>query len=212
MLRDDKKELFESQTSSCGPDNCCQFGFATAQVQNSQSLGPRFHELATQRRSTSHCGVSRGVGSSKVCITKHLNVVIQLGPWISAGHSRVFDCVPWYLIVYRATLLTAVRSCVRGEAIFRINFFTECKRSGHGKEIESRHYTLEQQLQILSLRGEHLLTFLGRHLRGDSSGQGGTRACESRGRLHSHSLREDKSLEPASDPQRVMHWRGSRAF
>ena len=35
-----------------------------------------------------------------------------------------------YLIVYRATLLRAVRSCVRGEAIFRINLFTEYKRSG----------------------------------------------------------------------------------
>ena len=34
------------------------------------------------------------------------------------------------LIVYRATLLRAVRSCARGEAIFRINAFTEYKRSG----------------------------------------------------------------------------------
>ena len=33
-------------------------------------------------------------------------------------------------IVYRATLLRAVRSCVRGKAIFRINSFTEYKRSG----------------------------------------------------------------------------------
>ena len=35
-----------------------------------------------------------------------------------------------YLIVYRAPLLRAVRSCVRGEAIFRISSFTEYKRSG----------------------------------------------------------------------------------
>ena len=39
-------------------------------------------------------GFSRGVASSKVCITKHLNIVVQLGPWVSAGHSRVVDCVP----------------------------------------------------------------------------------------------------------------------
>ena len=32
-------------------------------------------------------------GTSKVCITKHLNIIVQLGPWIPAGHSQVFDCV-----------------------------------------------------------------------------------------------------------------------
>ena len=39
-------------------------------------------------------GFSRGVASSKVCITQHLNIVVQFGPWVSAGHSRVVDCVP----------------------------------------------------------------------------------------------------------------------
>ena len=29
---------------------------------------------------TSHCGFSRGVASSKVCIAKHLNIAVQLGP------------------------------------------------------------------------------------------------------------------------------------
>ena len=33
------------------------------------------------------------VASRKVCITEHLNSVVQLGPRVSAGHSRVFDCV-----------------------------------------------------------------------------------------------------------------------
>ena len=32
--------------------------------------------------------------ADKVCITKHLNVVVQSCPWTSASHSRVFDCVP----------------------------------------------------------------------------------------------------------------------
>ena len=64
-----------------------------APLLKARSLGPRFHELATPHRHTSHCGFSRGVASSKVCITKHLNIAVQLGPWISAGHSRVFDCV-----------------------------------------------------------------------------------------------------------------------
>ena len=26
-------------------------------------------------------------------ISKHLNIAVQLGPWMSAGHSLVFDCV-----------------------------------------------------------------------------------------------------------------------
>ena len=38
--------------------------------------------------------------------------------------------IRWYLIVCRATLVRAVSSCVSGEAIFRINSFTEYKRSG----------------------------------------------------------------------------------
>ena len=49
-----------------------------------------------------------------------------------------------YLIVCRATLVRAVRSCVRGEAIFRINSFTEYKRSGlsMARKIEFRRYTI----------------------------------------------------------------------
>ena len=45
----------------------------------------------------------------------------------------VHGCLPvfrGYLIVYRATLLQACRSCVRSEAVFRINTFTEYKVSG----------------------------------------------------------------------------------
>ena len=57
----------------------CQFGLSTAQGQDSQSLRPRFHEMATPHRNTSHCGFSRGVASSKVCITKHLNIVCPRG-------------------------------------------------------------------------------------------------------------------------------------
>ena len=83
----------QSHTFCCCPHHCCQFGLSTAQGQDSHSLGPRFHELATPHRNTSHCRFSHGVASSKVCITKHLNIIVQLGPWISAGHSRVFDRV-----------------------------------------------------------------------------------------------------------------------
>ena len=54
------------------------------------------------------------------------NTSILLSNWVH-GYLQV---IRWYLIVYRATLLSAVRSCVRGEAIFRINSFTEYKRSG----------------------------------------------------------------------------------
>ena len=54
------------------------------------------------------------------------NTSILLSNWVH-GYLQV---IRGYLIVYRATLLRAVRSCVRGEAIFRINFFTEYKRSG----------------------------------------------------------------------------------
>ena len=69
----------------------CLFRLSTAQGEDSHSFGPRFHELATPHRITSHSGFSRGVASSTVCITKHFNIVVQLGPCISAGHSRVFD-------------------------------------------------------------------------------------------------------------------------
>ena len=54
------------------------------------------------------------------------NTSILLSNWVH-GYRRV---IRGYLIVYRATLLRAVRSCVRGEAIFRISSFTEYKRSG----------------------------------------------------------------------------------
>ena len=51
---------------------------------------------------------------------------ILLSNWVH-GYLQV---IRGYLIVYRATLLRAVRSCVRGEAIFRINSFTGYRRSG----------------------------------------------------------------------------------
>ena len=54
------------------------------------------------------------------------NTSILLSNWVH-GHLQV---IRWYLIVHRATLQRAVRPCVRGEAIFRINSLTEYKRSG----------------------------------------------------------------------------------
>ena len=54
------------------------------------------------------------------------NTSSLLSNWVH-GYLQV---IRWYLIVYRATLLRAVRSCVCGEAIFRINSFTQYKRSG----------------------------------------------------------------------------------
>ena len=95
----------------CCPHNSCQFGLSTAQGQDLHSLGPRFHELATPHRNTSHCGLSRGVASSKVCITNNLNIVVQFG---SMGICRV---IRGCLTVYRATLFRAVRSCVRGDVV-----------------------------------------------------------------------------------------------
>ena len=68
----------------------CQFGLSTAQGQNSLSFG---HKLTTPHRHSSHCGFSRGVACSKVCVAKHLNIAVQLSPCTSAGHSGVFDCV-----------------------------------------------------------------------------------------------------------------------
>ena len=53
------------------------------------------------------------------------NTSILLSNW-AHGHLQV---IRGYLIVYRSTLLRAVRSCVRVEAIFRISSFTEYKRS-----------------------------------------------------------------------------------
>ena len=96
---------------------------STAQGQDSHSLGPRFHEFASPHRNTSHCGFSSGVASSEVCIAEHLNMIVQ---WVH----EYLQVIRGYLIVYRATLLRAGRSCVRGEAILRINSFTDYKRSG----------------------------------------------------------------------------------
>ena len=49
-----------------------------------------------------------------------------LSNWVH-GYLQV---IHGYLIVHRATLLRAVRSCVRGEAIFRIRSFTEYEKPG----------------------------------------------------------------------------------
>ena len=102
-----------TQTFSCSPDNCCQFGFATAQDQNSHCFGPRFHtvDFLVEIHPANFASP---------------NTSILLSNWVH-GYLQV---IRGYLIVYRATLLRAVRSCVRGEAIFRINSFTEYKRSG----------------------------------------------------------------------------------
>ena len=54
------------------------------------------------------------------------NTSMLLSNWVHGYLQVIRD----YLIGYHATLLRAVRSCVRGEAIFRINSFTEYKRSG----------------------------------------------------------------------------------
>ena len=54
------------------------------------------------------------------------NTSILLSNWVH----EYLQVIRWYLIVYRATLFRAVRSCVSGEAIFRINSFTEHKKSG----------------------------------------------------------------------------------
>ena len=67
----------------------CQFGLPTAQGQDSHGFGPRLHKLTAPHRHSSHCRFSRGIASSKVCVAKHLNIAVQLGPCISAGHSRV---------------------------------------------------------------------------------------------------------------------------
>ena len=92
--------------SVCCPHHRCQVGLSAAQGQDSLGLGPRFHELATPHHNTSHCGFSRGEASSKVCITKHFNIAVQLGPWTSAGHSRVFDCVSFDSLEGREVLCT----------------------------------------------------------------------------------------------------------
>ena len=49
---------------------------------------------------------------------------------LSSGVQGYLQVIRGYLIVYRATLLRAMRSCARGDAIFLINSFTEYKRSG----------------------------------------------------------------------------------
>ena len=46
------------------------------------------------------------------------------------GVHGYLQAIRGYLMVYRATLLRAIRSPARGEAIFRISPFTEYKRSG----------------------------------------------------------------------------------
>ena len=53
------------------------------------------------------------------------NTSILLSSWVHG----FLQLIRGYLIVYRATLLRAMRSCARGDAIFRINSFTEYKRS-----------------------------------------------------------------------------------
>ena len=132
------------------------------------------------------CGFSRGVASRKVCITQH---------WVH-GYLQV---IRGHLIVYRATLLRAVRSCVRGEAIFRINPFTEY----NSKEIESRRYTLEQ----LQFSSSEKIIFLSDFFRRiapfclsaqltDLAGFGPTHVVGSRSR-HTLSIGQSQSLQGA---------------
>ena len=54
----------------------------------------------------------------------------QTSMLLSNGVYTYLRAIRGYVMVYRATVLRAVRSCVRGEAIFRINSLPECNRSG----------------------------------------------------------------------------------
>ena len=87
-----------------------------AQDQDSHNLGPRFHEFPLWIFLV-ECHPAKSASP---------NTSSLLSNWVY-GYLLV---IRGYLIVYGATLLRAVRSRVRGEAIFRINSFTEYKRTG----------------------------------------------------------------------------------
>ena len=108
-----------------------------------------------------------------------------------------------YVIVYRATLLRAVKSCVRGEAIFRINSFAEYKKVWpvHSKEIEPRRHALEQleffsneKIILLSDLLQRIVPFCRSAQLTDFIGVGPTHVVGSKSR-HTPSIGQPQSLQ-----------------